>query len=57
MPRMSRHNHSVYRPLADIHLAALAGTLRKPPPEAPLQASITPLRKLRIARRTTCGAG
>ena len=47
----------VYRTLAHIHLAALAGTLRKPPPEAPLQASITPLRKLWIAWRTARGAG
>ena len=46
-----------YRTLALIHLAALAGTLRKPPPEAPLQASITPIRKLWIAWRAARGAG
>ena len=45
----------VYRTLAHIQLAALAGALRKPAPAAPLSASITPIRKLwiawRIARR------
>ena len=45
----------VYRTLAHIQLAALAGALRKPAPAAPLSASITPVRKLwiawRIARR------
>ena len=42
----------VYRTLAHIQLAALAGALRKPAPEAPLSASITPIRKLWIAWRT-----
>ena len=47
----------VYRTLAHLQLAALAGALRKPAPEAPLQASITPIRKLWIAWRTARGAG
>ena len=46
----------VYRTLAHLQLAALAGALRKPAPEAPLQASITPIRKLWIAWRTARGA-
>ena len=47
----------VYRTLAHIQLAALADALRKPAPEAPLQASITPIRKLWIAWRTARRAG
>ena len=47
----------VYRTLAHLQLAALEGALRKPAPEAPLQASITPLRKLWIAWRIARGAG
>ena len=47
----------VYRTLAHIQLAALAGALRKPAPAAPLSASITPIRKLWIAWRTACRAG
>ena len=47
----------VYRTLAHLQLAALAGALRKPAPEAPFQASITPLRKLWIAWRIARGAG
>ena len=47
----------VYRTLAHIQLAALAGALRKPAPAAPLQASITPIRKLWIAWRTARRAG
>ena len=47
----------VYRTLAHIQLAALARALRKPPPEAPLQASVTPIRKLWIAWRSARGAG
>ena len=46
----------VYRTLAHLQLAALAGALRRPAPEAPLQASITPIRKLWIAWRTARGA-
>ena len=44
----------VYRTLAHIQLAALAGALRKPAPAAPLSASITPIRKLWIAWRIAC---
>ena len=47
----------VYRTLAHIQLAALAGALRKPAPAAPLSASITPIRKLWIAWRTARRAG
>ena len=47
----------VYRTLAHIQLAALAGALRKPAPVAPLQASITPIRKLWIAWRTARRVG
>ena len=47
----------VHRTLAYIQLAALAGALRKPAPAAPLQASITPIRKLWIAWRTARRAG
>ena len=47
----------VYRTLAHLQLAALAGALRKPAPEAPLRASITPIRKLWIAWRIARGAG
>ena len=47
----------VYRTLAHIQLAALAGALRKPAPAAPLQASVTPIRKLWIAWRTARRAG
>ena len=47
----------VYRTLAHVQLAALAGALRKPAPEAPLQASITPIRKLWIAWRTARNSG
>ena len=46
----------VYRTLAHLQLAALAGALRKPAPEAPLRASITPIRKLWIAWRIARGA-
>ena len=47
----------VYRTLAHIQLAALAGALRKPAPAAPLSASITPIRKLWIAWRIARRAG
>ena len=47
----------VYRTLAHLQLAALASALRKPASEAPLRASITPLRKLWIAWRIARGAG
>ena len=47
----------VYRTLAHIQLAALAGALRKPAPAAPLSASITPIRKLWIAWRAAHRAG
>ena len=47
----------VYRTLAHIQLTALAGALRKPAPAAPLQASVTPIRKLWIAWRTARRAG
>ena len=47
----------VYRTLAHIQLAALAGALRKPAPAAPLSASITPIRKLWIAWRAARRAG
>ena len=47
----------VYRTLAHIQLAALAGALRKPVPAAPLSASITPIRKLWIAWRTARRTG
>ena len=47
----------VYRTLAHIQLAALADALRKPAPEAPLSASITPIRKLWIAWRAAHRAG
>ena len=47
----------VYRTLAHIQLAALAGVLRKPAPAAPLSASITPIRKLWIAWRAARRAG
>ena len=47
----------VYRTLAHLQLAALAGALRKPASEAPLRASITPLRKLWIAWRIARSAG
>ena len=43
----------VYRTLAHIQLAALANALRKPARAAPRTASITPIRKLWIAWRTT----
>ena len=47
----------VYRTLAHVQLAALAGALRKPTPAAPLSASITPIRKLWIAWRTARRTG
>ena len=47
----------VYRTLAHIQRAALAGALRKPAPAAPLSASITPIRKLWIAWRIARRAG
>ena len=57
MPHCAGPVALVYRTLAHIQLAALVGALRKPAPEAPLQASITPIRKLWIAWRTARSAG
>ena len=45
-----------YRTLADIQLAALAAALRKRAARAPSSASISPIRKLWIAWRTSRGA-
>ena len=45
----------VYRTLAHVQLAALAKALRKPAAEAPLVASVSPVRKLWIAWRASRG--
>ena len=52
LPREAGPLMLVYRTLADIQLAALAGALAKPARTAPSVASISPIRKLWIAWRT-----
>ena len=56
MPRRAGPAAHAYRALAYIQLAALAKALGKPSGKAPLAASISPIRKLWIAWRTSSGA-